>query len=125
MRGHYGGVRLQHRDAPADDASCPHAQADTRRSVYDGQADHQIIVLQHFPTRGELLNLDYYAPVLTNALRIVAILIFAYIATRAVARLLVALKNYSVKMMLKSGGGSEYELEMRAETMSNLIGKFS
>jgi small-conductance mechanosensitive channel len=82
-------------------------------------------VLQHFPTRGELLNPDYYAPVLTNALRIVAILIFAYIATRAMARLLVALKKYSVKMMLKSRGGSEYELEKRAETISNLIGKFS
>ena len=82
-------------------------------------------MLQHFPTRGELLNPDYYAPVLTNALRIVAILIFAYIATRAMARLLVALKKYSVKMMLKSRGGSEYELEKRAETISNLIGKFS
>jgi moderate conductance mechanosensitive channel len=81
-------------------------------------------VLQHLPTRGELLNPDYYAPVLTNALRIVAILIFAYIATRAIARLLRGLRTYAVRMMLKRGGGTEYELEKRAETISNLIGKF-
>jgi hypothetical protein len=29
------------------------------------------------PTRSQLLNPDYYAPVLSNALRIVAILVFA------------------------------------------------
>ncbi|MGP0071158.1 MAG: mechanosensitive ion channel family protein [Bryobacteraceae bacterium] len=81
-------------------------------------------MLQHLPTRGELLNPDYYAPVLTNALRIVAILIFAYIATRAIARLLRGLRTYAVRMMLKRGGGTEYELEKRAETISNLIGKF-
>ena len=82
-------------------------------------------MLQHLPTRSQLLNPDYYAPVLSNALRIVAILIFAYIATRAIARLLLGLKTYSVKMMLKSGGGSEYELQKRADTIGNLVGKFT
>jgi small-conductance mechanosensitive channel len=81
-------------------------------------------VLQHFPKRGELLNPDYYAPVLSNALRIVAILILAYIATRAIARLLLALRGYVIKMMLKSGGGSEYEVQKRVETVENLAGKF-
>jgi small-conductance mechanosensitive channel len=74
------------------------------------------------PTRSQLLNPDYYAPVLSNALRILLILVFAYVATRAGARLLVALRNYTVKMMLKSGG-TEYELEKRAETIENLSGK--
>jgi len=74
------------------------------------------------PTRSQLLSPDYYAPVLSNAVRIVLILVFAYIATRAVARLLVGLRNYTVKMMLK-GGGTEYELEKRAETIENLSGK--
>jgi small-conductance mechanosensitive channel len=73
-------------------------------------------------TRRQLLNLDYYAPVFSNAIPIVLILVFAYIATRAVARLLLGLRNYSVKMMLKSGG-TEYELEKRAETIHNLSGK--
>jgi len=74
------------------------------------------------PTRSLLLNPDYYAPVLSNAVRILFILVFAYVATRAVARMLVGLRNYSVKMMLKSGG-TEYELEKRAETIQNLSSK--
>jgi small conductance mechanosensitive channel len=78
--------------------------------------------MKDMPTRSQLLNPDYYAPVLSNAIRIVLILVFAYIATRAVARLLLGLRNYSVKMMLKSGG-TEYELEKRAETIQNLSGK--
>ena len=40
---------------------------------------------------------------------------FAYFATRA-------LRGYIVKMMLKRGGGNEYELEKRAETIQNLCG---
>ncbi len=81
-------------------------------------------MLQHWPTRGELLNPDYYAPILSNALRIVAILVLAYIASRAIHRLLLTLRGYAVKMMLKSGGGNAFELEKRAETIANLTGKF-
>ena len=76
------------------------------------------------PTRTQLLNPDYYAPFVTNSVRIVAILIFAYAATRAVARVLLTLRSYTVKMMLKSGGGNEFELEKRAETIGGLAGKF-
>jgi moderate conductance mechanosensitive channel len=75
------------------------------------------------PTRSQLLNPYYYAPLLSNALRIIAILVFAYIATRAINRLMRALRSYIVKMMLKRGGGNEYELEKRAETIQNLCGK--
>lgn len=75
------------------------------------------------PTRSQLLNPDYYAPVLSNALRIVAMLVFAYIATRAIARLMRALRGYTVRMMLKSGGGHEYEVEKRVETIESLLGK--
>jgi small-conductance mechanosensitive channel len=73
------------------------------------------------PTRTQLLNPDYFAPVLSNAVRIALILVFAYIATRVAARLIRGLRNYTVKMMLKSGG-TEYELEKRAETIANLAG---
>ncbi|MGA2880780.1 MAG: mechanosensitive ion channel family protein [Bryobacteraceae bacterium] len=75
------------------------------------------------PTRSQLLNPDYYAPVFSNALRIVVILVFAYIATRAIAPLMRALRGYMVKMMLKSGGGHEYEVEKRVETIENLMRK--
>ena len=81
-------------------------------------------MLQHWPTRSELLNPDYYAPVFTNALRIVAILVFAWIATLAIQRLILALRTYAVKVMLKHGGDTQYELEKRAETIGNLTGKF-
>jgi small conductance mechanosensitive channel len=74
------------------------------------------------PTRTQLLNPDYYAPFLSNAVRIALILLFAYIATRAVTRLLLGLRSYMVKMMLKSGG-TEYELEKRADTIENLSSK--
>jgi moderate conductance mechanosensitive channel len=75
------------------------------------------------PTRSQLLNPEYYSPVVSNALRIVAILLFAYIATRAIARLMRAMRSYMVKMMLKSGGGHEYEVEKRADTIQGLVGK--
>jgi len=76
------------------------------------------------PTRSQLLNPDYYAPLLSNAIRIALILVFAYLATRAVGRILRMLREYSVKMMLKSGGGNEYEIEKRAETIGGLTRKF-
>jgi len=75
------------------------------------------------PTRSQLLNPEYYAPILSNAVRILLIVVFAYIATRAVARVLLGLRGYTVKMMLKSGGGNEYEVEKRADTIGNLCGK--
>jgi small conductance mechanosensitive channel len=75
------------------------------------------------PPRSQLLSLDYYEPMLFNLIRIAFILLFAYICTRAVGRTLRALRTYTVKMMLKSGGGTEYELEKRAETVSGFARK--
>ncbi|HTC86801.1 MAG TPA: mechanosensitive ion channel family protein [Bryobacteraceae bacterium] len=75
------------------------------------------------PNRSQLLNPDYYAPVLSNALRIIAVLVLAFIATRTIARLMRALRSYMVKMMLKSAGGHEYEVEKRADTIEGLVGK--
>lgn len=75
------------------------------------------------PTRIQLLNLDYYEPMLFNAVRIGFILVFAYICTRAVGRFLQTLRNYTVRMMLKAGGASEFELEKRAATIGRLARK--
>jgi small conductance mechanosensitive channel len=75
------------------------------------------------PTRLHLLNLEYYEPMLFNAVRIAFILVFAYFCTRAVGRMLNALRNYTVKMMLRSGGGTEFELEKRAATIGDLARK--
>ncbi len=80
-------------------------------------------IMKYMPTRSQLLNPDYYAPFLSNALRIVVILVFAFIATRAIVQVMRALRGYVVKMMLKSGGGNEFELEKRAETIESLASK--
>jgi moderate conductance mechanosensitive channel len=79
--------------------------------------------MEWMPARSELLTLNFYLPILSNAIRIGFILVFAYIGTVAAGRLLRALRKYSVKMMLRAGGGHEYELEKRADTISGLTRK--
>ena len=72
------------------------------------------------PTGREMLSLDYYLPMAFNLARIAAILVFAYIFTRAISKLLRGLRGYIVRMMLKAGGGSEYEIEKRVQTVSGV-----
>jgi small-conductance mechanosensitive channel len=71
----------------------------------------------------QMLRLDYYLPMAFNLARIALILIFAFVSTRAMGRLFRGLRNYTVKMMLKAGGGSENEIEKRVETVSGVMGK--
>ena len=70
-----------------------------------------------------LLHLDFYVPVLFNGIRIVCLLLFAYLCTLSAGRLVQALRKYTVRMMLKSGGASEYELEKRADTIASVVRK--
>ena len=72
------------------------------------------------PTGREMLSLDYYLPMAFNLARIAAILVFAYIFTRAISKLLRGLRGYIVRMMLKAGGGSENEIEKRVQTVSGV-----
>jgi moderate conductance mechanosensitive channel len=74
-------------------------------------------------TRIQLLSVDYYLPMAFNAVRIGLIVVFAYICTRAVGRVLLTLRNYTVRMMLKSGGNTEFELEKRADTIGGFARK--
>jgi small conductance mechanosensitive channel len=71
----------------------------------------------------EMLRLEYYLPLAFNLARIGLILVFAYICSRAVGKLLRGLRNYIVKMMLKAGGGTEYETEKRVQTVSGVARK--
>lgn len=57
---------------------------------------------------------------LFNAVRIALILVFAYICTAVVSRLVRGLRNYTVKMMQRGNGGNVFEIEKRADTISNL-----
>jgi len=75
------------------------------------------------PTQSQLLNPNYYVPLIFNAVRIGFILLFAYLCAKAVSRLLKTLRNYIVKMMLKTGGETEYELEKRVQTICGVTRK--
>jgi moderate conductance mechanosensitive channel len=68
----------------------------------------------------DFLHLDVY---LVNGIRIAVILVFAYLCTFIVGRLLRELRKYTVKAMLHAGGGNEIELDKRAKTISGLARK--
>jgi small conductance mechanosensitive channel len=71
----------------------------------------------------EYLSADYYVPLIFNGVRIAVLLLLAYIATALTARLMVALRKYALRMMLKAGGGTAFELEKRADTVGGVLRK--
>jgi moderate conductance mechanosensitive channel len=75
------------------------------------------------PNRDQLLTFHTYVPFALDALRIVFIFIFAYVATAIAERAIRALRKYSVRMMLRTGGATEFELVKRAETISGVARK--
>jgi small-conductance mechanosensitive channel len=75
------------------------------------------------PTQSELLNPNFYLPLLFNAVRIAFILLFAYLCAKGVGRLLKTLRNYIVKMMTKNGGETEYEVQKRVQTICGVTRK--
>lgn len=66
---------------------------------------------------------DYYIPVLINSLRIVLILVFAYAGTILTRRVIVAVRKHALRMMMKAGGGTQSELEKRADTIGGVMRK--
>ena len=75
------------------------------------------------PTHVDYFSPDYYMPHLVNAVRIALILLFAYIATVLTGRLIKGFRKYAIRMMLKAGGGSEFELEKQADTVISVTRK--
>src|SRR5438552_11270841 len=75
------------------------------------------------PTPSQLLDPNYYVPMLFGLLRIGLILLFAYICAKAVGRVLLKLRGYIVKVRLKAGGETEFELEKRVQTISSVTRK--
>ena len=75
------------------------------------------------PNRNELLTFQTYVPFALDGLRILFIFIFAYVLTVIAERSIRALRKYSVRMMLKSGGATEFELEKRVQTISGVARK--
>src|SRR5262245_43071925 len=75
------------------------------------------------PIWNELFNPNFYLPALFNVIRIGCILLFAYLCTVAVERMLRGLRKYIVRMMLKTGAEPEYELEKRVQTIGGVVRK--
>ncbi|HUA17519.1 MAG TPA: mechanosensitive ion channel family protein [Bryobacteraceae bacterium] len=74
-------------------------------------------------TRSHLLALETYTPILANVVRVLAILVFAFVCTWIIGRTLRGLRHYVVRMMRRSGGAPEVELEKRARTITGLTRK--
>src|SRR5882724_353510 len=75
------------------------------------------------PTRSQLLDPNFYLPLLFALVRIVLILLFAYVCAKATGRVLKKLRDYIVKRMMRVGGETEYELEKRVQTISGVTRK--
>ena len=75
------------------------------------------------PTRNELLDFGLYRLALFNSIRIAFILVFAYIATRLIHRLIHGIHTYAVKAMLRADAGTTYEVEKRAQTVEGVLRK--
>jgi small conductance mechanosensitive channel len=75
------------------------------------------------PLREEFLSVAFYRPLLINTLRILLILIFAFAGTRMCARLVRSLREYVVKAMVRMNRRPQYEIEKRAQTVADILGK--
>jgi len=62
-------------------------------------------------------------PYIKDGIRVFAIVAAAYIATVIAERFIRAVRKYSIRMMVKAGNTSEYEVEKRANTVSSVARK--
>src|SRR5713226_666073 len=70
----------------------------------------------------EMLKL-LYDRFVTNAVPVALLLILAFVATLLTRRIIRALRKYAVKMMLQTGGVTDYEREKRAHTIALVVGR--
>jgi small-conductance mechanosensitive channel len=69
------------------------------------------------------LSLDFFLPYIFAALRILLILLFAWIASRLARRLIRALESYSVRMLMRANDVPDYEVRKRVQTLSTVSGR--
>lgn len=63
------------------------------------------------------MKLETYIPYALDAARVLFIFLFAYLFTVVVGRLIRTFRGYAVRVMRRTGGTSEFELEKRAQTI--------
>jgi len=67
-------------------------------------------------------SLDFFLPYIFAALRILLILLFAWIATRLARRLIRGLDTYSVRMLMRANDVPDSEVRKRVQTLSTVSG---
>lgn len=75
------------------------------------------------PTREEFFTLAFYRLIVFNSLRIGCIVLLAWIATLLAGRAIRGIRKYAVRVMLRAEGGTEFEIQKRADTVSDVVRK--
>jgi len=75
------------------------------------------------PSNEEFFTPAFYRPFFFNAIRIVFIFLFAYLATSLARRVFKGIRTYAVKVMLRTQGGTEFDIEKRAQTVGDVVRK--
>lgn len=75
------------------------------------------------PSHEEFFSPAFYRPLVFNGVRILFILLFAYIASALARRAFLGIRSYAVKVMLRTQGGTELEIEKRARTVGEVARK--
>jgi small conductance mechanosensitive channel len=70
----------------------------------------------------EMLKL-LYVRFVTNAVPVALLLILAFVATLLTRRIIRALRKYAVKIMVQTGGVTDFEREKRAHTIALVVGR--
>ena len=73
--------------------------------------------------RDEFFSILFYRSIAINSLRILLILLLAYLVIVGSRGLIRSLKTYVVRVMLRAKGGSEFEVEKRAKTVGDVVRK--
>jgi len=73
------------------------------------------------PKGNPLWTFDFYKPYLWNGLQIVFVVTLAWLATVIAQRALRTMRKYSVRMMMRSGGHAQAEVDKRADTIMGVL----
>lgn len=69
------------------------------------------------------LTLDFFLPYIIDALHILLILVFAWVAIRLSRRLIRTLESYSIRMLMRANDVPDFEVRKRVNTLSSVFGR--
>lgn len=75
------------------------------------------------PAHEEFFSPAFYRPLIFSCIRIFFIFLFAYVATALARRFFEGIRTYAVKVMLRTQGGDQLDIEKRARTVGDVARK--